>query len=104
MEAIRASNSVSRADFELTSEEAALVKEYKLDQYPLTWKTVDGTEVPGDTLGGLVTGRFQTLTDVTTLLRNEEILKDACDALPPLFDIVKSFGGDEVIEYPRTPK
>jgi hypothetical protein len=28
-------------------------------------------------------------------------VKDACDALPDLFMVVRTFGGDEVIDYPR---
>lgn len=86
---------------ELTSDEAALVDQYKLHHYPLTWSNVQGTRTPDDTISSMIQGRSQTLTDVTTLLDNEEIIKRACDALPPLFSVVRSFGGDEVIEYPR---
>ncbi len=88
---------------ELTADEQALVDKYKLDFYPLTWTaTPTGERKADDTIFTMVQGRSQTLTDVTTLLKNEEIVKNACDALPPLFDVVRSFGGDEVIEYPRT--
>ena len=87
---------------ELTVEEGELVREYKLQDYPLTWIDVQGQRVPDATVGALLTGRSQTLNDVTTLLHNENVIKSACDALPPLFEVVRSFGGDEVIEYPRT--
>lgn len=87
---------------ELTPEEAGLVAEYKLEAYPLTWRNINGARVPDDTISGLVAGRSQTLTDVETLLGNEEIVKNACDALPPLFEVVRSFGGNEIIEYPRS--
>jgi hypothetical protein len=87
---------------ELTHEEATLVERYKLQQYPVTWSTdIHGTKTPDDTISNMVESRSQTLTDVMTLLRNEEIVKDACDNLVGLFDVVRSFGGDEVIEYPR---
>jgi hypothetical protein len=86
---------------ELTSEETQLVDTYKLSEYPLTWHSVQGTRLPDDTIGRMLTGRSQTLTDVTTLIQNEEVVKDACDALPQLFEVVRTFGGDEVIEYPR---
>lgn len=86
---------------ELTSEEAQLVNTYKLDDYPVTWQTVQGTRLPDDTIRGMVIGRSQTVTDVTTLIQNEEVVKDACDALPQLFEVVRTFGGDEVIDYPR---
>ncbi len=87
---------------ELTAEEAELVRRYKLEEYPLTWRTVQGTQLPDDTIGNMVQGRTQTVRDVTTLLRNEDIVKDACDDLVPLFSVVNSFGGNEVIQYPRT--
>ena len=90
-----------RYRLELTPDEAALVQQYKLEEYPLTWTTYQGTRVPDDTIGRMVAGRSQTVRDVTTLLANEETVKGACDSLPPLFDVVRSFGGDEVIQYPR---
>jgi hypothetical protein len=91
-----------RYRLELTPDEAKLVDEYKLHHYPLTWSTTQGSRMPDDTISNMLEGREQTLTDVTTLLNNEEIVKKACDALPPLFSVVRSFGGDEVIEYPRS--
>jgi len=33
--------------------------------------------------------------------KNEEIVKSSCDALPHLFNVVTTFGGKEVIDYPR---
>lgn len=90
-----------RYRLELTQEEQNLVSTYKLESYPLTFVTVQGTRVPDDTISNLTAGRSQTVTDVTTLLRNEDVIKGACDSLPPLFDVVRSFGGDEVIDYPR---
>ena len=86
---------------ELTDEETALVHEYKLEHYPLTWTEHQGQRVPELTISRLTSGQTQTVNDVTTLLHNEEVVKTACDALPPLFDVVRSFGGDEIIEYPR---
>lgn len=86
---------------ELTPEEIQLVERYKLHDYPLTWKTFNGSRVPDDTIRSMMEGRSDTLSDVTTLVGNEVTIKDACDALPPLFEIVRTFGGDEVIEYPR---
>lgn len=86
---------------ELTPDEAALVGQYKLETYPVTYKTVQGTRIPDDTIGSMMRGTSMTLPEVTTLVRNEDIVKDACDSLPVLFEIVRSFGGSEVIEYPR---
>jgi hypothetical protein len=86
---------------ELTPDEQNLVNEYRLMEYPLTWTTMRGDRLPDDTVGSMVSGRSQTLADVKTLLQNEEIVKAACDELTTLFDVVRTFGGDEVIEYPR---
>jgi hypothetical protein len=90
-----------RYRLDLTPDEQDLVNEYRLMEYPLTWRTIRGDRLPDDTVGGMVSGRSQTLDDVKTLLQNEEIIKAACDALATLFDVVRTFGGDEVIEYPR---
>lgn len=85
----------------LTPEEMALVQRYKLEEHALTWRTIQGERMPDDTIANMVAGRTQTLSDVTTLIRNEDIVKDACDNLPVLFEIVRTFGGEEVIDYPR---
>jgi hypothetical protein len=29
------------------------------------------------------------------------VVKNACDHLPVLFEIARTFGGEEVIDYPR---
>jgi hypothetical protein len=58
--------------------------------------------MPDDTISNMLVGRSQTFSDVTTLvMKNESIVKDACDTLPVLFQVVRTFGGEEVIEYPR---
>lgn len=86
----------------LTPDEEQLVRQYKLEEYPLTWRNIQGTQVPGETIGSLMSGRSVTLSDVTTLVHNEDVIKEACDGLPPLLTIVKTFGGEETIEYPRS--
>lgn len=91
-----------RYRLELTPEETELVGRYKLEHYALTWNTdAQGNRIPNDTISNMVAGRAQTVRDVTTLLHNEEIVKQACDELVPLFQVVRSFGGNEVIDYPR---
>lgn len=85
----------------LTEEEKGLVQRYKLEYYPLTVRRVQGTEMPGTTISGLVTGTASEVSDVTQLIHQEKVIKNACDELPVLFDVCRSFGGDEVIEYPR---
>ena len=85
----------------LSDEECELADQYKLGDYPVTWKNQASGEVPDDTIRNMIAGRRQTLTDVTTLVTNEREIKKACDSLPKLFEIVRSFGGQEVIDYPR---
>jgi hypothetical protein len=86
---------------ELTGEEAGLVQKYKLDFYPLTLREFQGTTMPGISISALVTGHTSVVSDVTKLVREENIIKNACDELPTLFDVCRSFGGDEVVAYPR---
>lgn len=86
---------------ELGPEELELVQRYKLAEHPLTFRTFEGTRLPDDTIGNLLSGRMQTLKDVTTLLSNENVIKNACDEIPVLFEVCRSFGGHEVVDYPR---
>lgn len=91
-----------RVRLELTENESAIVGRYKLGDYPVTYRTVQGTQIPDDTIDMLVSGTSQTVSSVKTLISNENVLKAACDSLPPLFEVVATFGGSEVIDYPRT--
>lgn len=90
-----------RYRLELTPEETDLVARYKLGGYPVTMSEFQGTVVPGDTIEQLVQGRTLTVESVTYLVQKEDIIKNGCDQLPVLFDVCRSFGGSEVIEYPR---
>ena len=54
------------------------------------------------TIRQLAQGDSQSVANVEILLGNEDIVKRALDQVPPLFGVLRSFGGDEVIEYPRT--
>lgn len=86
---------------ELTAEETELVNRYKLQGYALTTTMFNGQEVTGISLGALIQGQSMTVNDVTTLIHQENIIKDSCDQLPYLFDLCRNFGGQETIEYPR---
>ena len=86
---------------QLTPEEQEIVRKYKLGTYPVTFKTIQGNSIADDTIDSMTMGTSQTVSSVETLLRNEEVIKDACDKLPVLFDVISSFGGSEVIDYPR---
>lgn len=88
---------------DLTSEELELVQRYRLSEYALTWKRFRDDRIPDDTIANMIAGRSQTVSGVTILVQNEKVIKDACDHLPVLFDVIRSFGGEEVIDYPRRP-
>lgn len=85
----------------LTPEEQELVSRYKLEEYPVTFTNYQGTQIPDDTIGSMVIGNTQTIGNVTALVKNENVVKNSCDQLPILFEIVRTFGGEEVIDYPR---
>jgi len=85
----------------LDDREAAIVDRYKLEYYPVTFRTVQGSQVADDTIGSMRQGASQTVSSVETLLRNEDVVKSACDKLPVLFSVIESFGGEETIDYPR---
>ena len=85
----------------LTPSEKEIVDRYKLQDYAITFKSVQGTQYPDDTIASLIQGTTETVDSVETLLRNEDIIKSACDKLPVLFQVISTFGGEETIDYPR---
>ncbi|MFH1035885.1 MAG: hypothetical protein V1806_15365 [Pseudomonadota bacterium] len=85
---------------ELTSEEKSLVERYKASGHALTYRSAsDGTRLPGQTVGGLMDGVYQEMDDVGTLLNNEQVIKGACQDFKNLLEVMKTFGGQEVIEF-----
>ena len=82
----------------LDNEEEALIERYKVQDYPLTWMEVRGERVPGLLIGELVRGTNYEVNDVTTLLNNEDVIRDACKDFKALLEIMRSFGGEEVVE------
>ena len=82
---------------EFTDEERQLLEHYKMWQYSLFTRG----PLPV-TIRQLVEGDSQTVEDVEILLANEEIVKRSLDQVPPLLEVLRSFGGDEIIDYPRS--
>lgn len=82
---------------EFTNEEQNLLEHYKMWSYSLFTRG----QLPV-TIRQLEQGDTQSLANVEILLDNEEIVKRALDQVPPLLSVLRSFGGDEVIEYPRS--
>lgn len=44
-------------------------------------------------------GKTYEVSDVTTLLNNEEVIKEACNEFKTLLAVMASFGGKEVIQF-----
>jgi hypothetical protein len=81
---------------QFTQEEQQLLDHYKMWEYSLFTRG----QLPV-TIRTLAQGDSQTLENVEILLRNEEIVKVALDQIPPLLEVLRSFGGDEIVDYPR---
>ncbi|MBA4349321.1 MAG: hypothetical protein C0415_04960 [Thermodesulfovibrio sp.] len=85
---------------ELTTEEKDLVTKYKAEYHPLTFTTDrEGNKIPKDTISRLMQGVTEEMKDITILLNNEEVIKDACKNFKTLLDVMATFGGEEVVEY-----
>lgn len=89
---------------ELTPEEADLVKRYKADKEVLLQKKVKipftGRTVKLDlTIGSLTSGQTFKCADIGEILETEQNIKVACEAFKNYLEVMKSFGGQEVIEY-----
>jgi hypothetical protein len=84
---------------ELTSDEKALIAKYKAEHHALTYTSRDGTQLPKDTISSLIQGTTEEVKDITILLNNEQIIKDACKNFKTLLEVMATFGGEEVIEF-----
>jgi hypothetical protein len=80
----------------LAPEEASLVQRYKLDTHVLSQSGAGAVETVGD----LIRGVSQSVRTVEILLRNEEVAKRACNSFYSLILVAKSFGGEEVVDFP----
>jgi hypothetical protein len=83
---------------ELTSEERSLVEKYKAENYPLTFVTRDGHQIPSITVSTLLGGISEEVRDISILLSNEETIKSACQNFKQLLTVMATFGGEEVVE------
>ncbi len=83
---------------DLSDEERGLLEKYNVEEHPLTYRQQDGVDVPALRIGDLVRGRTYEVNDVSTLLNNEEVIKNACHDFKMLLEVMRSFGGEEVVE------
>lgn len=85
---------ILEARAELSSEEKALIDKYKAHKEVL-YSVGDRTY----TISSLTSGTRDKCKDVTILLNNEEVYKNACRHLKTLLGVMKTFGGEEEIEF-----
>lgn len=82
----------------LTPQEEELIKRYKVEGEVLTWRDGKKGSVPGETIGSFLRGvRFET-QDIGSLLNNEEVIRDACTTFKGYLEVMRTFGGEEVVE------
>lgn len=86
----------------LTEDEHALINKYIVDDYVLTWRDGDNGQYPGVTVRGLVNGHmYDGISDVSILLNNESVIKNACRSFKNLLLVMASFGGEEIIDIDK---
>lgn len=93
-----------RAKAELTNEEADVVKKYKADKEILLKKEVKipftGRSVELDIkIENLIAGQTFKCADVADILETEKNVKEAAENFKNYIEVMKNFGGQEVIEY-----
>lgn len=93
-----------RAKVELTNEESELVRKYKVDKEALLEKEVKipltGRAIKlSITIGSLIAGQTFKCNDVAEILEYEKNVKDSCESFKNYIEVMKNFGGEEVIEY-----
>jgi hypothetical protein len=82
----------------LNPEEHQLIERYKAGEQVLAiLERKDRPEII--TIGSLVAGYSEEHDSVVNLLKNEEEIKNVCSNFKSLLLVMKSFGGEEVIEF-----
>jgi hypothetical protein len=87
-----------RALLELTAEEKELVAKYKLGEHILTESKYSTT-----TVEDLIRGDFNVTRSIDVAIGNEQALRNACAALPEIFNYCRSYGNEIVVEYSSAP-
>jgi hypothetical protein len=93
-----------RARVELTGEESQLVNKYKADKEVLLQKEIkipftSKMVVLDINIGSLVAGQTFKCKDIADILEYERNVKESCETFKNYIDVMKHFGGEEVIEY-----
>jgi hypothetical protein len=81
----------------LNEEEQKLVQKYRASLYTLTNVTYENGQPVH--VSGLLGGITYKQDHIGDLLKNEAAIKEACEELKMLLQVMASFGGEEVIEF-----
>lgn len=89
---------------QLTGDEAELVRKYKAEKEPLLKKEIKipltgKALVLNLTIGSLTAGQTFKCEDIAEILEYESNVKESCQALKARLEIMKNFGGEEILEY-----
>lgn len=84
---------------EVSPEETQLITQYKAGNHALMYRTdAAGNQIPALTVSQLLQGVNYQVKDVTELLRDERLIRETCQNFKILLDVMRTFGGEEVIE------
>ena len=88
----------------LTAEEAELIGRYKVEDEKLMEKHIkipftDRVIIVKITIGSLTSGQSFKCNDIGEILKYEEEVKESCATLRKVIEVMKTFGGEEVIEF-----
>jgi hypothetical protein len=84
----------SHARLVLTDEETDIVTKYKLGEHVLTTAKYSITKVDD-----VIRGTTNAWSDLDIVIRNEQVLRDACATLPSMLDYCRSFGQEISLEF-----
>lgn len=88
----------------LTAEESALINKYKVQDEVLVEKTIkipftDRGIVIKMTIGSLVSGQTFKCNDIAEIIGYVDTIKGSCENFRNFLEVMKSFGGEEIIDY-----
>lgn len=89
------------AKVKLSDEERGLIDRYKASEYILASyeKIIGGEKFETHfSVNDFINGRTVEINDISTLLDLEEQIKGGCQNLKNLLTVMRTFGGEEVIE------
>lgn len=82
----------------LVDDETGLIEKCSVEGYQLTYRQQEGAEIPAPRIGDSVCGGSYGVDDVTTLSNSEKVINKAFQEFKTLLEVMRSFGGEEVVE------